>query len=187
MGVKADGGQTYWKVPFERSGDPLAELPRRDVALSWIPAEGDERFLGTVEDVLGLSPDASDIARITKLGPAAAARDLIDAVPEWGMSRQPGWWELLALGGEVVGFVMPVTYDGCGRDGLDEATIFHMGVRPAHRGAGLGRLLLRRATQTLVEHGVWRIYCDTAANNHSMIHLFEAEQWTRLPPQERPV
>jgi hypothetical protein len=28
--------------------------------------------------------------------------------------------------------VLPVIFDGCTRDGLDEATIYHMGVAPAH-------------------------------------------------------
>ena len=87
----------------------------------------------------------------------------------------------------MAGFVLPVIYDGCSRDGLDEATIYHMGVAPAHRGTGIGRLLLRHATQRLVSHGVWRIYCDTSSNNEPMIHLFEREGWTRLPAHERPI
>jgi ribosomal protein S18 acetylase RimI-like enzyme len=88
---------------------------------------------------------------------------------------------------EAAGFVLPVIYDGCSRDGLDEATIYHLGVAPAHRGSGIGRLLLRRATRTLVGHGVWRIYCDTAAVNEPMIRLFEQEGWARLPAHERPI
>src|SRR6266542_5622523 len=84
-------------------------------------------------------------------------------------------------------FVLPVIYDGCALDGLDEATIYHMGVSPAHRGTGSGRLLLRHATRLLVEHGVWRIYCDTPSNNEPMIHLFESDGWTRLPAHERPI
>ena len=70
-------------------------------------------------------------------------------------------------------------------NGLDEATIFHMGVLPEYRGRGFGRALLRRATR--VAHGVWRIYCDTAADNLPMIRLFASEGWQRLPPHERPV
>jgi ribosomal protein S18 acetylase RimI-like enzyme len=92
------------------------------------------------------------------------------------------------------GFVLPVVYEGCSRGGLDEATIYHIGVAPAHRGAGIGRLLLRRATRVLVSHGVWRIFygvwrifCDTPATNEPMIHLFEQEDWTRLPPHEPPI
>jgi ribosomal protein S18 acetylase RimI-like enzyme len=131
--------------------------------LSWVPAEVDQRFGGVVAEALDTSEQA--------------ARHLIDSVPAWGMSREPGWWQLLVLRGEVAGFVLPVIYDNCARDGLDEATIFHMGVLPAHRASGLGRLLLRQATRVLVDHGVWRIYCDTAADNSPMIHLFESEGW----------
>ena len=65
--------------------------------------------------------------------------------------------------------VLPVVFTGCARDGLDEGTITHIGVRPSARGRGYGRLLLRRATATLERHGVWRIYCDTAAGNAGMI------------------
>jgi ribosomal protein S18 acetylase RimI-like enzyme len=93
---------------------------------------------------------------------------------------------LLRVRGEAAAFVLPVTYDNCGRDAWDEATIFHMGVLPGHRGRGLGRALLRQATRTLLAHGVWRISCDSAANNAPMIHLFESEQWLR-PAHERQV
>jgi ribosomal protein S18 acetylase RimI-like enzyme len=90
-------------------------------------------------------------------------------------------------GDAAAGFVLPVTFDGCEREGLDEATIYHMGVAPDYRGRGLARLLLRKATQILVDHGVWRIHCDAAAANAPMIHAFESEGWQRLPAAERPV
>jgi ribosomal protein S18 acetylase RimI-like enzyme len=83
--------------------------------------------------------------------------------------------------------VLPVIYDGSSRDGLDEATIYHMGVSPVQRGSGIGRLLLRHATRLLVSYRVWRIYCDTPLNNEPMIHLFESEGWTRLPAHDRPI
>ena len=181
------GVETYWKVPFERVGGTRPLMVDRDSTVSWTPAEKDERFLEVVEAVIAQSPDAGDIARVREMGASVAARHLIDSVPDWAMSRLPGWWELLTMSGKVAGFVMPVTYDECAREGLDEATIFHLGVVDGFRGIGLGRLLLRRATQTLVDHGVWRIYCDTASNNYPMIHLFESEGWTRLPVHERPL
>lgn len=31
----------------------------------------------------------------------------------------------------------------------------------------VSRLLLRKATETLVDHGVWRVYCDTAARERA--------------------
>ncbi len=73
------------------------------------------------------------------------------------------------------------------RDGLDEATIFHMAVLPGHRGQGLGRELLRNATRTLLARGVWRIYFDTATKSAPMTYLFESEGWKSLPRQGQPV
>jgi ribosomal protein S18 acetylase RimI-like enzyme len=65
-------------------------------------------------------------------------------------------------------------------DGLDEATIYHLGVAPAHRGAGIGRLLLRRATRILVSHGIWQL-CAYA--RIPVVELAGAEvRPARLPP-----
>ncbi len=135
--------------------------------------------------MLANSVDASDIAAVQALGAEAAAERIL--TPPEGFSHRADWWQLLRYGDAAAGFVLPVTFDGCAREGLDEATIYHLGVVPAHRGRSLSRLLLRRATQTLVDHGVWRIYCDTAADNAPMMHVFESEGWTRLPAAERPV
>ena len=137
--------------------------------------------------MVAASPDASDVAAVAALGARDAARQLLEAPPAWGMSHRREWWALLSRDGEAAGFVLPVTYDDSARIGLDEGTIFHLGVAPDHRGRGLGRLLLRRATRTLAAHGVWRIYCDTAAENAAMIRLFTSERWRRLAPHEQPV
>jgi GNAT superfamily N-acetyltransferase len=178
---------TYWKIPFvwER-GQALVEGDEPD-GVWWTDGDDDARLLGVVAGVLAASPDASDVAAVAEAGAVSAARRLLEAPPSWGLRRALGWWTVLNVGGEAAGFVFPVTYDGCARDGLDEATIFHMGVLPHHRGRGLGGALLRRATRTLVSHGVWRIFCDTAANNAPMIRVFESQGWHRLPPHERPV
>jgi ribosomal protein S18 acetylase RimI-like enzyme len=138
-----------------------------------------------VADVLASSPGPEDRHAVEVLGvDEAARRTLALAI---GFSYLPDRWHVLSVREKTAGFVLPVTYDGCSRDGLDEATIYHMGVSPAHRGTGIGRLLLRHATRLLVRHGVWRIYCDTPSNNEPMIHLFESEGWTRLPAHERPI
>jgi GNAT superfamily N-acetyltransferase len=140
------------------------------------------RLVGTV---LATSVDASDNAAVETLGPEGAATRVLS--PPQGFSYRAEWWQLLFYGDAAAGFVFPVTFDGCARDGLDEATIYHMGVAPSYRGRGLARLLLRKATQTLVDHAVWRIHCDTAAANPPMIHLFEREGWTRLPAEQQQV
>jgi ribosomal protein S18 acetylase RimI-like enzyme len=138
-----------------------------------------------VADVLASSPGPEDRYAVEVLGAQEAARRTLALAP--GFSYLRDRWHVLSVQEHAAGFVLPVTYDGCSRDGLDEATIYHMGVAPRHRGTGLGRLLLRHATRLLVSHGVWRIYCDTPSSNESMIHLFEREGRTRLPAHERPI
>jgi ribosomal protein S18 acetylase RimI-like enzyme len=177
--------QTYWKVPFEWT----QAVPPRDDALprdwSWLNGRTSPEPIRLVADVLASSPGPEDRHAVEVLGvDEAARRTLALAI---GFSYLPDRWHVLSVREKTAGFVLPVTYDGCSRDGLDEATIYHMGVSPAHRGTGIGRLLLRHATRLLVRHGVWRIYCDTPSNNEPMIHLFESEGWTRLPAHERPI
>jgi GNAT superfamily N-acetyltransferase len=176
---------TYWKVPFEwtkSSVPPEADLPG---ALAWATGTQMPEPVSLVATVLETSCGPEDRYAVGTLGSEQAARRVLALAP--GFSYLPDRWHDLTVNAEAAGFVLPVIYDGCSRDGLDEATIYHMGVAPTHRGAGLGRLLLRRATRTLVSHGVWRIYCDTPATNEPMTHLFEQEGWIRLPAHERPI
>jgi ribosomal protein S18 acetylase RimI-like enzyme len=138
-----------------------------------------------VADVVASSPGAEDRYAVAVLGAEEAARRILALAP--GFSYLPDRFQVLSVRDQAAGFVLPVIYDGCARDDLDEATIYHMGVAPSHRGLGIGRLLLRHATRLLVRHGIWRIYCDTPSNNQPTIHLFESEGWTRLPAHERPI
>jgi GNAT superfamily N-acetyltransferase len=153
--------------------------------VTWRGALESPELTQLVGDVLANSVDASDNAAVEALGREGAAARVLS--PPDGFSHRAEWWQLLMCGDAPAGFVLPVTFDSCARDRLDEATIYHMGVAPPYRGRGLARLLLRKATRTLVHHGVWRIHCDTAAANAPMIHLFESEGWTRLPAEEQPV
>jgi ribosomal protein S18 acetylase RimI-like enzyme len=176
---------TYWKIPFEwRSPTPPEDDPLRD---GWIWANGSEipQPVELVAATLADSPGPEDHHAVEKLGPVEAARQTLDL--NVGFSYLHERWHVLIVDDEPAGFVLPVIYDGCAREGLDEATIYHMGVVPAHRGSGIGRLLLRHATRLLVDHGVWRIFCDTPESNEPMIHLFIQEGWTRLPPLKRPI
>ncbi|MBB2894252.1 GNAT family N-acetyltransferase [Flexivirga oryzae] len=177
--------QTYWKVPFEWT----ATTPPPDDALpagwSWRDGTTLAAPVGLVGEVLANSPGPEDRRAVDQLGADEAARRLVALAP--GFSYLPSCWHVLMVRRSMAGFVLPVIYDGCARDGLDEATIYHMGVAPAYRSQGIGRLLLRHATQALVNHGIWRAYCDTPSNDYPMIHLFETERWKRLPDHERPI
>lgn len=177
-------GETYWKVPFEwTEGEPPDDTPPAD--WRWEDGTTSEPPVELVATVLAASPGPEDARAVERLGPRRVAEQVLGLAD--GFSYLDGRWHLLKIGGQQAGFVLPVVYDGCARDGLDEATIYHMGTAPSYRGKGVGRMLLRRATRVLVEHGVWRIFCDTPEKNAPMIHLFEDEGWTRLPRHERPL
>jgi GNAT superfamily N-acetyltransferase len=105
-----------------------------------------------------------------------------DAQAGTAYEAERGWWSVIAADGVPVGFVLPVVFTGCARDGLDEGAIYHIGVVPEHRGRGLGRLLLGRATDTLLAHGVWQISTDTAAENNAMVRVFTAAGYIRREP-----
>jgi GNAT superfamily N-acetyltransferase len=175
----------YWRVPFEWAGGRKVRHDPEPPHVAWQTATDFPDLTRLVAAVLANSVDASDIAAVESLGPTDAAERIL--LPPDGFSYRPEWWQVLRYDESAAGFVLPVTFDGCERDGLDEATIYHMGIAPAHRGQGFARLLLRKATITLIDHGVWRIYCDTAAVNAPMIHLFESEGWKRLPAEHRPI
>ena len=176
---------TYWKVPFEWTSPTAPECDHLPQGWSWTNGAATEQTTELVAAVLANSAGPEDRLSVDELGPEEAARRTLGLSPGFSYLQQR--WQVLNAGDEPAGFVLPVIYDGCARNGLDEATIYHMGVAPAHRGAGIGRLLLRRATRLLVDHGVWRIFCDTAETNEPMIRLFVQEGWTRLPRHERPV
>ena len=170
------------RVPFELSGDRSARQDTSAPLVEWHTAGEVQDLTQLVGAVLASSVDASDLAAVKALGPDGAAANVLSPPPGYSYDRQ--WWHVLTFEDTPAGFVLPVVFDGCARDGLDEATIYHMGVAPTYRGRGLARLLLRRATNTMLDHGVWRIYCDTAAANAPMIHLFQSEGWTRHPARE---
>ena len=176
---------TYWKVPFEWAATTAPEEDALPSGVSWVDGLRTAEPVELVATVVATSPGPEDRYAVETLGREEAARRILTLAP--GFSYLPERWHVLMANAEPAGFVLPVIYDGCERDGLDEATIYHIGVTPARRGPGFGRLLLRRAMRVLVNHGVWRIYCDTPATNEPMIHLFEQEGWTRLPAHERPI
>lgn len=176
---------TYWKVPFEWTSPipPLEEKLADD--WSWQDDTITPEPISLVAEVLASSSGPEDRYAVETLGAEEAAGRTLALAPEF--SYLPNGWQDLSVREQPAGFVLPVVYDECKRDGLDEATIYHIGVAPAHRGSGIGRVLLRHATRLLVEHGVWRIYCDTPSDNEPMIHLFERDGWQRGAAHERPV
>jgi len=177
--------ETYWKVPFEWTANTAPPDDPLQDGVCWLSGSGAPQPVELVADVLANSPGPEDRHGVEVLGAGRAAQRTLALAT--GFRYLPDRWHVLMVDAHPAGFVLPVVYEGCSRDGLDEATIYHMGVAPPYRGAGIGRLLLRRATRVLASHGVWRIFCDTPATNEPMIHLFEQEGWSRLPSYERPI
>jgi ribosomal protein S18 acetylase RimI-like enzyme len=102
---------------------------------------------------------------------------------------QDNWWQLgINETGEIVGFVLPVIYPGFAKAGLEESSIYYMGVLPAYRGLGFANDLLAKGTQILQTVGVWQVFCDTAVDNLRMISAFKQVGYRQHgEPYERPV
>ncbi len=174
----------FWKVPFEWPGERRPEAAADPAGVRWSIAAETDGFIGLAAECLPVSVDAWHRTAVAHMGAERTAEMITMELT--GFSHRPEWWQVLHVDEQPAGFVLPAVFDDCQRDGLDEATLLLIGVRPRHRGAGLGRLLLRRATAIVVKHGVWRIYSDTASDNTPMINLFQKEGWRRLPAHRRP-
>jgi ribosomal protein S18 acetylase RimI-like enzyme len=154
-------------------------------AVSWRRADDEDELVTLMARVLAASVDRRHEALVRDFGSRAVAVAMVeDALSGHTYQGDPTWWSVIDVDGVPSGFVLPVVFKGCDHDELDEGTIYHIGVVPEHRGHSLGHLLLGRATDFLLDRGVWQIAADTAAENAPMIHLFERQGWTRRPPTD---
>jgi ribosomal protein S18 acetylase RimI-like enzyme len=175
----------YRRVHFELAGDALPVLYHDPPGVSWKAADDDEELLDVFASALEVSSDPRDVAAVRGTGARQVALGMLEDAQSgrvYGCER--AWWSIVTLESSPAGFVLPVVFKGCARGALEEGTIYHIAVAPLHRSRGLGRLLLGRATDILLGHGVWRICCDTATENAPMIRLFEQHGWTRQSPSE---
>lgn len=173
----------FRRVPFELAGNALHRNLHDQVGVSWEAADDDEQLIDLFARAFSASVDPREIGSVRRKGARELAAWMIhDAQAGTAYEADRRWWSIVALDGVPAGFVLPVIFTGCARDGRDEGTIYHIAVVPEHRGRGLGRLLLGRATDILLTHGVWQISADTAAENTAMIHVFTAVGYTRRQP-----
>jgi RimJ/RimL family protein N-acetyltransferase len=157
---------------------PLVQVPTR-LTFRPLPAVGMEAFAAAVARAMTRSLDRSDQKKVSKHSPQeAAAHFLAEAANDFGY--EPEWWQLAYdQHGDVVGFVQPVIFPGCSKDGLEEGTIYYIGVVPEQRGNNYIFDLLLHTTYLLQKIGVWRIYCDTDILNRPMIQAFEKAGYRR--------
>ncbi|MEM1256599.1 MAG: GNAT family N-acetyltransferase [Cyanobacteria bacterium P01_H01_bin.21] len=179
--------QTFLKVPFVWEGpEALIEVSSR---LTFKPVKAmDDQLISTVTRVMAESVDASDRRRASEHDPRKATEMFLNSARE-DFAYQDEWWQFgINEKEEIVGFVLPVIFPGCAKEGLEEGTIYYMGVLPEYRGLGLANDLLSKGTQLLQEVGVWRVFCDTAMDNARMIAAFKRVGYRQYgEPLERPV
>ena len=177
---------SYWKQPFAwEEPRPPIQVPER-LAYKAVPTLEDGVFISLVAQVIEQSLDASDQKKVSEYGAAQAAAKFIAEAKD-GFAYQDDWWKVgINRVGAIVGFVLPVIYEGYSKDGLEEATIYYIGVLPQYRRQGLATDILLKGTKTLQAIGVWRVFCDTDVNNVPMISTFEKVGYRRYSdPYER--
>ena len=115
---------TYSKVPFEwtETSAPVDDV--LDSGLAWATYHDTPEPRDLVAAVLSSSPGPEDCHAVEMLGADEAARRCLAL--EHGFSYLPERWHVLTVDGDAAGFVLPVIYDGCSRNGVDEATIFNV-------------------------------------------------------------
>ena len=180
--------QTSLKVPFVwEEPKPLIEVSPR-LTFESVKATRDPQLISIAARVMTASLDPSDQRRASAADPHAAVKLFLSSARD-DFSYQDQWWQLgLNDNGDIVGLVLPVTFNGCAKAGLEEGTIYYIGVVPEYRGLGFATDLLAQGTRTLQEVGVWRIFCDTAVDNVRMISAFKRVGYRQYgEPWERPV
>ena len=180
--------QTYWKVPFVwEEPKPLIEVPSR-LRFKSLEAISNQVLISALAQVMDSSIDASDQNDVLQRGSRQAAEKFLAESHE-GFSYQDEWWQFgFNSNNEIVGFVFPVVYEGGAKDGLEEGTIYYIGVLPEYRSLGFANDLLLKGTRVLQEIGVWRVFCDTAVNNAPMISVFQRVGYRQHgEPWERPL
>lgn len=179
---------TYLKIPFVwEEPQPLIEVPTR---LHFQAANllHQEILVSLVAQAMKSSADANLQERLASRDSQQAAEQFLSEASE-GFAYQDDWWQVgFNAENEPVGFVLPVIYEGYDRDGLEEATIYCIGVVPQYRGSRLGTDLLIKGTRVLQDVGVWRIFCDTTINNAAMISTFQRVGYQQCgEPYPRPI
>jgi len=169
---------TYSKVIYELDGAVLPSAVKLPARAAWRTAQRSD-LVTILGEALTESLDSADRAAVEQLGADGAATRLIDMADQ-DFRWDADWWQVLTIDGEVAGCVLPVVYRKRIRPLEDEGTIYHLGVRPLFRGRGIGGLLLTQGASILLRHGVWRVYCDTAATNLPMIDAFISQNWRHL-------
>lgn len=72
---------------------------------------------------------------------------------------------VLELDGEIVGYV-------CGSSMFEDSELMRIAILPAHRGKGLGKLLLERFIEGVAARGAERTFLEVRASNVAALTLY---------------
>ena len=154
---------------------PPIEVPER-LTFRDLTEVGQGAFLAAAEDALSGTLDRSAQADIANTGGKTLAeclREEWDGITE-GFAYKPEWFQLAYDAQDtLVGYTQLVIYPGCDKDGLEEASIYHIAVLPSQRGHGYINDILAQSVSTMQKVGVWRIFCDTDSENLPMVKAFQ--------------
>jgi hypothetical protein len=164
--------EEHEKIPFVwDEPQPLVQVPNR-LIFRTLPEVGMEALIAAVAQAMVGSFDQGDQKLVREHGAQQAATQFVAEAKEY-FHYEPEWWQLAYdQQDHLVGFVQPVIFPNCSKDGLEEATLYYIGVVPEQRGNHYIDDLLLQATHTLQRVGVWRIFCDTDILNRPMIQSF---------------
>ena len=180
--------QTHLKVPFVwEEPKPLIEVPQR-LTFEPVHTMRASLLISIVARVMASSMDASHQKKVSEHEPHEAVEKFLNSASD-GFSYTDDWWQFgINENGDIVGFVLPVIFSGCTKEGLEEGTIYDIGVLLEYRGLGFANDLLSQGTRTLQDIGVWRVFCDTSVSNVRMISAFKRVGYRQYSePWERPI
>ncbi len=163
-----------------RTGVSLTSWPRDECAAPLLRQSGyrpTRYFLSMRVELEGAAVESSPLVRPYAEGDDvyAAYRDSfldhwgeVDGEEEWWAENRdapnagydPALWFVTEAGGEIAGFAVCRVQDGAGWVSL-------VGVRPAHRGRGLGESLLRHSLAAFRDRGLARAALNVDAENDS--------------------
>jgi GNAT superfamily N-acetyltransferase len=128
----------------------IAGMERRDI----------ERALGeAMRDTASRDLDAS-----------APALELDHNIEFAGTAYHPETWVVAYRGDEPAGVIFAQRYD----DKMEEGSLFFVGVLPAFRGQGLGKVLHAKGLEMLASIGVKEYVGSTDVQNEAMTRTFAA-------------
>ncbi|BCL39651.1 GNAT family N-acetyltransferase [Nostoc sp. MS1] len=180
--------QNYFKVPFVwDEPKPLIEVSKR-LTFEPVKAIRDNSLISIVTKVMASSMDASHQKKISATSPYQEVEKYLNSAKDdcW---YEDDWWQFgINEDGDIVGFVLPVIFTGCAKQGKEEGTIYDIGVLPQFRGHGFANDLLSQGTRTLQQVGIWRVFCDTWVGNERMISAFKRVGYQQYSePWQRPI